>query len=172
MRPSGLSMPSIAKPEPFGLKRISIVGVAVEIHVLGRDLSVRGELSDKSLVGVEASLSVGYRHSVNVADIHSGEPWGLHRRDSRADHHRLVTADSVEGQRRAFRRHLVHDLTVREKSGLDERLEAVAYAEHETVAVLDEVCDGVLDARVSQHRGDELTGAVRARRLRRIRPEA
>lgn len=58
-------------------------------------------------------------------------------------------------------RHLVHDLTVREKSGLDKRLEAVAYAEHETVAVLDEVCDGVLDARVSQHRGDELTGAVR-----------
>ena len=34
--------------------------VAVEIHVLGRDLSVRGELSDKSLVGVEASTPASH----------------------------------------------------------------------------------------------------------------
>ena len=44
---------------------------------------------------------------------------------------------------------------------LDERLEAVADAEHQAIAVLEQVAHGLGDRGRAEERGDELRGAVR-----------
>ena len=71
-----------------------------------------------------------------------------------------MAADGVERQRRAFGGHR-HDVAVRHQAQLDERLEAVADAEHQTIAVLQQVAHGLGDGRRAEERGDELGGAVR-----------
>ena len=97
---------------------------------------------------------------MDVADRSLGQPRGEVGGHARADQSALVAADGVEGQRRAGVGHR-HDVAVRHQTQLDERLEAVADAEHQAVAVLQQVTHGLGDGRRAEERGDELGGTVR-----------
>ena len=55
----------------------------------------------------------------------------------------------------------VDDLTVGDKTQLDERLETVADAQHQAVPVFQQVHGGVPHLRVAEEGGDEFGGAVR-----------
>ena len=71
----------------------------------------------------------------------------------------LVAADQVEGQGRAAVVH-VSDLAIGHQTQLDQRLEAVADAQHQAVAVFQQVMHRVLDAGIAEEGGDELAGAL------------
>ena len=136
-------------------------GFACKVGVLERDLAVFRQVVDHMLRGDKAALAVRNRDRVQVAHLAGGQPRALDRRDARGHIAALVAADEVEGQRRVVAGHLVADLAVGHKAELDERLEAVADAEHQAVALAEQFMDGVLDARAAQEGGDELARAVR-----------
>ncbi len=71
-----------------------------------------------------------------------------------------MTADGVERQCRALGGHR-HDVAVWHQAELDQRLEAVADAEHQTITVVQQVAHGLSHGRGPEERGDELGGAVR-----------
>ena len=54
-----------------------------------------------------------------------------------------------------------HDLAIGQETELDERLEAVADAEDQSLALLQKFHDRLSDARISERRRDELARAVR-----------
>ena len=103
---------------------------------------------------------MGDGDGVHVAHLGLRQPRGEVRRHAGAHQTALVAADGVERQRRAFGGHR-HDVAVRHQAKLDERLEAVADAEHQAVAVVQQVAHGLGHGRGAEERGDELGGAVR-----------
>ena len=98
-------------------------------------------------------------NGVHVVDAALGEPRAQIGRHARAHQAALVTADGVESQRGAG---LVHgaDVSVGHQAELDERLEAVADAQHEAVAGLQQVTNGLGDLGRAEECGDELGRAV------------
>ena len=102
---------------------------------------------------------MGNGHGVDVADLRARKPGGLVGAHARAHKAGLMTADDVVGERRAVGIG-IHDLAVGHKAELDERLEAVAHAEHQSVALFEEVRDLLLDRGVAEERRDELGTAV------------
>ena len=71
-----------------------------------------------------------------------------------------MPADCVVGQGRAGFIG-VNNLAVGHKTKLDKRLEAVADAEHKSVALFKKACNSLLDFRIAEKRGDEFARAVR-----------
>ena len=108
--------------------------LAVIVDVLRRDLSAHAELRDDFLIRDEAALAVRDGDAMDIADLDVVKPRREVRRDARRDHAGDVTAERVvRERRRAVRK--VADLAVRHETELDERLEPVADAEHEAVAM-------------------------------------
>ena len=70
-----------------------------------------------------------------------------------------MAADGVERQRGRIGRG-VDDVTVGHQTELDQGLEAVADAQHQTIAGLEQVADGLGDLGGAEERRDELGGAV------------
>ena len=70
-----------------------------------------------------------------------------------------MAADGVERQRRRVG-HGVDDIAIGHKTQFDERLKTVADAEHQAVASLQQVANGLGDLGGAEERGDELGGAV------------
>ena len=68
--------------------------------------------------------------------------------------------DGIEGQRRRALRQRT-DVAVGHEAELDQRLETIANAEHQTVLFCQVRHDRVPNAGIPKHRGNELTGAVR-----------
>ena len=97
---------------------------------------------------------------MDIADVAAAEPRGLVGADTSQGKLRLMAADGVVGQRRAFSGQR-NDLSERNKTKLDERLESVADTYHQTVAGIEHFLNGVLDLRVAEERVDELCGALR-----------
>ena len=104
---------------------------------------------------------MGNRNGVDVAWLDVHEPRREVGGDNRIDGCRGVAADGVERQRRIIGGKLRLDLAVGDEAELDEGLEAVADADGEAVAFVEELLDGFRDARVAERGGDELAGAVR-----------
>ncbi len=96
---------------------------------------------------------------MDLADLALGQPRREVARHAGADEAALVAADGVEGQRRSVGCGF-HDVAVRHEAELDERLEAVADAQHEAVAGLQQLADRLGDLGRAEERGDELGGAV------------
>ena len=69
-----------------------------------------------------------------IADLGVVQPRRFIRRDTGRDHHRLVAADRVEGQRRRIVLHL-DDLAEGNQSQFNQSLETVADTEHQTIAL-------------------------------------
>ena len=70
-----------------------------------------------------------------------------------------MASDGVEGERRALFAHRT-DVSERHEAELNERLEPVADAEYQAVAVLQQVAHRLGDRRCAEERRDELGGAV------------
>ena len=96
---------------------------------------------------------------VNVAHLATRKPGAQIRRHTRAHQAALVTADLVERERGA---RIVHgaDVAIRHQAQLHERLEAVADAQHQAVAVLQQVAHRLGHFRSAEERRDELRGAI------------
>ena len=143
------------------------VGVHVEVHggharhidVLRGDLAAGTELIQDLVVGHETTLAMGDGHGVELIGVALGEPRRQVAADAGANQAALVTADLVEGQSRGLRRG-VHDVAVGHEAQLDERLEAVADAEHQAIAGLQQVANSLGDLGGTEERGDELGGTV------------
>ena len=131
-----------------------------EVDVLRGDLAVCRELTDQRGVGEEAAFAVRDRHGVNALELRVLQPRGEIGADARVDDARLVAADGVVGQRRAVLVR-VHDPAVGHEAELDERLEAVADAGHESAALVEEARDRVLHRAAAEEGRDELARAVR-----------
>ena len=133
---------------------------AVLVAVLRDDLAVVHQAAQLALAADEAALAVGDGDLVDIADVHARHPRGLDGGDDRAHMRGGMAADGVVGQRRIA---LVEraDLAVRHQAQLDERLEAVADAQHQAVPLIQQRVDRVHDARIAQRGRDELAGAVR-----------
>lgn len=71
-----------------------------------------------------------------------------------------MAADVVEGQRGGAWL-WVTDFAVGDEAGFNECLESVADTEHESIAVMNEIMDGIADAWATEDGGDEFTGAIR-----------
>lgn len=70
-----------------------------------------------------------------------------------------MAVDVVEGEGRGVGAWCL-DFAVGEEAGFDECLESVADSKDEAVARVDELVDGVLDARVAEDGGDKFAGAI------------
>ena len=79
--------------------------------------------------------------------------------------HTLVTADGVEGQGGVAGGDGA-DIAVGHQTQLDQSLEAVADAQHQAIALLQQTAHSLGDRRVAEEGGDEL-GTRRRRRSRR-----
>ena len=134
--------------------------VALGIAVLGRDLSVLEEPVDPFLRCDEAPFSVRSRCDVHAAQVRFRKPRRAVAHDLGIDHGRNMPADGVEGQGRRILV-LAGDLSARHKAELDQRLEAVADTECQTVAVFQKVGDRLADGLVAEGRREEFGRAVR-----------
>ena len=105
------------------------------IAILRRYLTVRKELIKPLRRCDETSLAVGCRIDIYSARLCVHQPRALIGHDLRIDHAGDMTANRVESQRRCICI-LSGDRTVRNKTELDERLEAVADTERKTVALI------------------------------------
>ena len=133
--------------------------LAVKINVLRCDLSVLGKFENELVGGKESTLTVRDRYRVDLTDLRLGKPRRHIRCDSRANDSRLVTTDRVKGQRRAILIG-VNDLTVRNETKLDDRLESVTDTCHQSTTNLDQLIDLLLDRAVTEERRDKLTRTV------------
>ena len=97
---------------------------------------------------------------VYVPDLRSRQPRRGIGGDPDAHQFGLVPRDAVEGQCRAV--HIgIQNAPEGDKSQLDQRLEPVADAAHQTVPLVQQVTDTFPDGGIAQECHDELTGAVR-----------
>ena len=99
------------------------------------------------------------RDGVHLVDFHAREPRRLDRGDAGMGVTRNVSGDAVVEERRGGGVD-VTDLTIRDEAGLDEGLEAVADAEREAVAVLEQLHDGITHNGRLDDRCDELAGTI------------
>lgn len=111
--------------------------VAVEVNILRGYLTVCGKLRYQLVACEEASLAVGDRHGIYVADLRQSEPRGFVRGDAGAHDSRLVARYGVKGERRAVLVRVDY-FSVGDKTELYQCLEAVADSAHETIPVFDQ----------------------------------
>ena len=143
-----------------GIELDAVRGRAGGITILEGDLAVLDEVGDDGRRRGEAAFAVRERDGVHLADVHAREPRRLDRGDAGMGVTRDVTGDAIVEERRS-RSVDVTDLTIRDEAGLDEGLEAIADAEREAVAVLEQLHDGITHDGGLDDGGDELAGAIR-----------
>ena len=142
-----------------GVEGDVVGGLAVEIHVLRGDLAVFRKRRHHFVACQEAAFAVGDGHGVDLAHLGLRKPRRAVGGDARAHQPRLVAADGVEGQGGGFFIRL-GDPAVGHQAQLDERLEAVADAGHEAVALLQERLHRFLHRLAPEEGRDELARAV------------
>ena len=114
----------------FGLIQLS-----VWIYILGSYLTVCKKLGKPFIVCYEASLTVGSRVAVYTAKSRFLQPWRLVAYNLCVNHLRNMTSDGVIGQCRRIL-FLSADLTVWNKSQLDQRLESVTDTKCKTISLI------------------------------------
>lgn len=133
--------------------------VAVEVNILRGYLTVCGKLRYQLVACEEASLAVGDRHGIYVADLRQSEPRGFVRGDAGAHDSRLVARYGVKGERRAVLVRVDY-FSVGDKTELYQCLEAVADSAHETIPVFDQVGNSLFYRGISEERRDEFAASV------------
>ena len=150
----------------YGKRRIVRIEVNVvsrssaKIDILRCDLTVLRQAHDLSSIGKEPALTVRYSHRIDIARARFHEPRRFVRCDPRSYKARLVTSDRVVGERRT-RCVRIDDLSVRNETELNERLEAIADTCHKTVAVVKKLRYLFLDERITEERRNEFARTVR-----------
>ena len=129
------------------------------INVLCCYLAVGLERLKQLVGGNKATFSVTDCDGVDVAKCALGEPWRHRGSNAGANKLALVATNGVERQRWAG---VVHrtNVAVRNKSQLDERLEAIANAQHKAIALLQKLADSLGNLRSAEERADKLSRSV------------
>ena len=133
-------------------------GIALQVNVLRCHLSVLEEAFDPLLRRHKAALAVRDGDDVGGTQLGTLQPGAEVGADARVGHLALVASDGVEGQRGCVGS-LRTNLAVGHKAEFDEGLEAVADAEHQAVALLQEFHHGIGNVRIAEDAGDELGAA-------------
>ena len=136
-RPSGGGDALDGADGAVGIESSIHCSISVKACILRGDLAVCGKLFDQLLRGEKTPLAVRNGNGVNISHLCSRKPRRSRRAHARAHELGLVAADDIVGE---CREGLVgiHDPSVGHEAELDERLEAVADAEHQTVALLEQ----------------------------------
>ena len=133
-------------------------GVALQVDILGGYLAIGEEAVNPLLRSHEAALAVRDGDDVGLAQLGALQPGAEVRADARVGHLALVATNGVEGQRGGVGGLRTY-LAVGHQAQLDQRLEAVADAQHQAVALVEEFHHGVGNLRVAEDAGDELGAA-------------
>ena len=131
----------------------------MRIHILRGDLTAFDKAAERIGIRDETAFAVADRDGVDVSHGGPAQPGGERRSDSGAYQTALMASDRVEGQGRIVLGHR-HDMPERHQTELDQRLEAVADAEHQAVAIIEEVTDGISDFGGAEECGDEFRRAI------------
>ena len=165
-------MPHLAEHAAVGARdaldgQYRSVGVHIQVHrrhavhvdVLRGDLPRRFHLLDEFGRSDEAAFAMADGHGMHISHLAARKPRREARSHTRAHETALMTPDGVVGERRTA---LVHRTNVAERHQpqLHQRLKAVADAEHEPVAVLEQVAHRFGHGRSAEERRDEFSGAV------------
>ena len=135
-------------------------GHACSIYILSSYLAIRKELLNRCFRCVEATFAVGNSNSMLLAGLAQAEPRRLVRNNASGHDLGNVATNIVEGQGRRSASHIAN-LAIGHQTQLDQSLEAVANAQHQAVAILQQIADSSLDARIAEHSSNELATAVR-----------
>lgn len=164
--------PPIRRGDSFdGLNRIvgikTNIGcrIALQIYILSGDLPILGHFcTSASSATNRPPMGNGYCMNIPYATVH--HPWGLVGGYPSAHQHRLMASNGVEGQRRAAAVG-IDNLAKRNQPQLNQRLEAIADAAHQTVAVLKQLVYPLFNLWIAEKSSDKFAGTFRLIAARR-----
>ena len=139
---------------PVGIEGGVHRGRALQVHVLGGDLTVVRQLAQDALRRDEPALAVGDGHAVDLAGGGLHQPGGETAAHPRPHNGRLMPPNGVVGQGGAVPVR-VPDFPEGDQPQLHQGLEAVADAQHQAVPVLQQVVDGVRQSGIAQEGDDK-----------------
>ena len=148
------------KDRTIGIKANIRSSLTFQIHILGGDLTVGDQLPCKILRSIEATLTVGNGHIVNIPHLGIGQPRRIVACHAGSDDAALVSAYDVKSQGGTILI-CINNLAVRDKPQLHKCLEAVTDAAHQTVPLFQQSGDLLPNRGVAEKSGNELTGTIR-----------
>ena len=105
------------------------------VHILGCHLSIGHEPVEPCLIGNKTSLAVGCRVAVYAAKPCSCQPWGFVGHHLGVYHLGYMAPNGIHGKGWRIRS-LLHNPAFRHKPQLDQGLETVADAKHQSVTLI------------------------------------
>ena len=109
--------------------------IALIVYILGRYLAICDQAVEPCFVCYETSFTVGSRIAVYTTQFCFCQPWGLICHNLGVNHLGNMASNGIHSQCRGIEL-LCHDLTFRNQSQLDQRLEAVADTKHQTISLI------------------------------------
>ena len=109
--------------------------ISLVVHILGGNLPVCDQAVKPCVICYKTSLAVGSRIAVHAAKFGSCQPWGFVGNYLCVNHLGNVASDGIHSQRRRICL-LLRDGSLRYKTQLNERLEAVADTQHQAVPLV------------------------------------
>ena len=134
--------------------------IAVQVHILGSNLSVFCQLFGQFFRSKESAFTVGNGNIYNISHIHQAQPWALIRSDPGSYDPALVAANGIEGQGGASII-CIHDLAIRNKAQFNQRLESVTNTAHQTIPLFQKFGNLLFDGRIAEEGCDKLCRTVR-----------
>ena len=134
-----------------GVEALIHGGHAGQIHILGSNLTVAQHGVQHLLRSHKAALAVADGNGVHLAHLALAEPRAAGGSHTGVHQHTLVTADGVEGQGGVAGGDGA-DIAVGHQTQLDQSLEAVADAQHQAIALLQQTAHSLGDRRVAARR--------------------
>ena len=159
--------PAVRAGDPFD-RPIGTVGIdfdrhrriACRVDILGGNLTLRRHPLQMFTAGDQATFAVRNRDRVDVARLDQAEPGRQAGYHPGIGHPRNVATYPVKGEGRAVLRQRTN-LSVRQQTQFDQRLESVADAEHQPVPFIEQLHDCFGQTRAMEQGRNELAGAVR-----------
>ena len=128
---------------------------AGKVDVLCGNLAFGSQFANLFRCGDKTAFAMGDGDGVDVTGFAAAEPRAHDGNDLGFDHARQMAANGIVCQRRAvsFQR---LDMTVRQKTEFNQGLEAVADAESQAIALIEQVFQGFRQDRVAEQGGNKL----------------
>ena len=144
----------------IGIEVDIIGGVAFQIDILGRNLTIGCHLRHQFRSRNEPSFTVRNRDHMIITDRGVIQPGRLVGCDAGTNHHRLMAADRVESQGRRVVFHL-NNLAKGHQTQFNQSLETVADTQHQAIPLFKQGMYTVFNARVAEESSDKFAAAVR-----------
>ena len=146
-----------------GLVRVvfAIIGsFAREVDVLCRNLAFGSQFTDLFRRSHETTFAVGDSHGMDVTGLAAAEPRAHDGDDFRFDHARQMAANGVVRQSRAVSLQRLY-MAIRQEAQFNQSLEAVADAESQAIALIEQRFQSFRQDGVAEQGGNELARAFR-----------